>query len=108
MANWAIYKAKENLTAVSREAGIEVIFFDGRGGPTARGGGNAYLFYAALGKKIESNEIQMTVQGQTISSNYGVKPAAQHNLSLLLAAGLENNLYDRAERELTPRSKQPS
>ena len=101
MANWAIYKAKENLTAVSREAGIEVIFFDGRGGPTARGGGNAYLFYAALGKKIESNEIQMTVQGQTISSNYGVKPAAQHNLSLLLAAGLENNLYDRAERELT-------
>lgn len=100
MANWAIYKAKEDLTAVSREAGIEVIFFDGRGGPTARGGGNAYLFYAALGKKIESNEIQMTVQGQTISSNYGVKPAAQHNLSLLLAAGLENNLYDRPEREL--------
>lgn len=101
MANWAIYRAKEDLTAVSREAGIEVIFFDGRGGPTARGGGNAYLFYAALGKKIESNQIQMTVQGQTISSNYGVKPAAQHNLSLLLAAGLENNLYDRSERELT-------
>ena len=100
MANWAIYKAKEDLTAVSREAGIEVIFFDGRGGPTARGGGNAYLFYAALGKKIESNEIQMTVQGQTISSNYGIKPAAQNNLSLLLAAGLENNLYDRPEREL--------
>lgn len=100
MANWAIYRAKEDLTAVSREAGIEVIFFDGRGGPTARGGGNAYLFYAALGKKIESNQIQMTVQGQTISSNYGVKPAAQHNLSLLLAAGLENNLYDRPEREL--------
>lgn len=100
MANWAIYRAKEDLTAVSREEGIEVIFFDGRGGPTARGGGNAYLFYAALGKKIESNQIQMTVQGQTISSNYGVKPAAQHNLSLLLAAGLENNLYDRSEREL--------
>jgi phosphoenolpyruvate carboxylase len=100
MANWAIYKAKENLTVASREAGIEVIFFDGRGGPSARGGGNAYLFYAALGKKIESNEIQMTVQGQTISSNYGVKPAAKHNLSLLLSAGLENNLYDRAEREL--------
>lgn len=102
MANWAIYRAKEDLTAVSREAGIEVIFFDGRGGPTARGGGNAYLFYAALGKKIESNQIQMTVQGQTISSNYGILPAAQHNLSLLLAAGLENNLFDRPERELNP------
>lgn len=100
MANWAIYHAKEELTAVSRAAGIEVIFFDGRGGPTARGGGNTYLFYAALGKNIESNQIQMTVQGQTVSSHYGIKQAAQHNLSLLLAAGLENNLYERQEREL--------
>jgi phosphoenolpyruvate carboxylase len=100
MANWSIFRAKEDLTAVSRAAGIEVLFFDGRGGPPARGGGSAYLFYAALGKKIESNQIQMTVQGQTVSSHYGIKPAAQHNLSQLLAAGLENNLYDRREREL--------
>ena len=100
MANWAIYRAKEDLTAVSREAGIEVIFFDGRGGPTARGGGNTYLFYAALGKKIESNQIQLTVQGQTVSSHYGTEQAAQHNLSQLLVAGLENNLDDRSEREL--------
>ena len=100
MANWAIFRAKEDLTAVSREAGIEVVFFDGRGGPTARGGGNTYLFYAALGKRIESNQIQLTVQGQTISSHYGIEQAAQNNLGLLLAAGLENNLYDRPEREL--------
>jgi phosphoenolpyruvate carboxylase len=100
MANWAIFRAKEDLTQVSREAGIEVIFFDGRGGPTARGGGNTYLFYAALGKKIESNQIQMTVQGQTVSSHFGIEQAARLNLSQLLAAGLENNLYDRPEREL--------
>jgi len=37
MANWAIYKAKENLTTVSRQYGIKVIFFDGRGGPPTRG-----------------------------------------------------------------------
>jgi phosphoenolpyruvate carboxylase len=61
MANWAIYRAKEDLTRVSRESGVEVLFFDGRGGPPARGGGDTYLFYAALGKKIESNQIQMTV-----------------------------------------------
>lgn len=106
MANWAIFRAKEDLTAVSREAGIEVIFFDGRGGPTARGGGNTYLFYAALGKKIESNQIQLTVQGQTVSSHYGIEQAAHHNLSQLLAAGLENNLYDRTERELDEGQRQ--
>jgi len=105
MANWSIYRAKEDLTRISREAGIEVLFFDGRGGPTARGGGNTYLFYAALGRRIESNQIQMTVQGQTVSSHYGIKPAAQHNLSQLLAAGLENNLYDRPERELNDKQR---
>lgn len=100
MANWAIYSAKETITAVSREAGIEVMFFDGRGGPPARGGGDAYLFYAAHGKTIESNQIQLTVQGQTISSHYGIKAAASNNLGQLMTAGLENNLIDRADREL--------
>lgn len=100
MANWAIYSAKETITSVSRDAGVEVIFFDGRGGPPARGGGDTYLFYAAHGKSIESNQIQMTVQGQTISSHYGIKAAASHNLEQLMTAGLENNLIERADREL--------
>ena len=30
MANWSIYKAKDELTRVSREFGIIVVFFDGR------------------------------------------------------------------------------
>ncbi len=101
MANWAIYTAKEDLTAASREAGIEVAFFDGRGGPPARGGGNTYKFYSALGRKIESNEIQLTVQGQTISSYYGTRDAAKHNFRQLLSAGMENNLFEHPERELT-------
>ena len=41
MANWSIYKAKEDLTALSNRYGIYVAFFDGRGGPPARGGGTA-------------------------------------------------------------------
>ena len=101
-ANWSIFKSKEDITRVSREASVEVSFFDGRGGPPARGGGSTYQFYAALGKTIESNQIQLTVQGQTISSHYGTQNAAEHNLRQLLAAGLENNLYDRPERELDP------
>ena len=62
------------------------------GGPPARGGGDTYLFYAALGRTVESNQIQMTVQGQTISSHYGIKAAATHNLSQLLTAGVEIEL----------------
>lgn len=101
MANWAIYRAKEEMTEISRSNQVEVIFFDGRGGPPARGGGSSYKFYAALGKTIENSQIQLTVQGQTISSYYGTEAAAIHNLNQLLAAGLECNLFDRPERELT-------
>ncbi|MDX1490119.1 MAG: phosphoenolpyruvate carboxylase [Pseudohongiellaceae bacterium] len=106
MANWAIYSAKEDLTAISRRSGIEVIFFDGRGGPPARGGGDTYMFYAAMGRNIESSQIQMTVQGQTISTLYGIKAAANHNLSQLLTAGLENSLIERADRELADEQRE--
>jgi len=100
MANWSIYKAKEAITEVSRKNDIEVLFFDGRGGPPARGGGNTHLFYSAMGKTIESKQIQITVQGQTISSHYGIKEAAVHNLGHLLTAGIENNLYKRTASNL--------
>ncbi len=49
-ANWEIYKAKEVLTKLSEENGIKVVFFDGRGGPPARGGGKTHDFYASQGK----------------------------------------------------------
>ncbi|MDA3893673.1 MAG: phosphoenolpyruvate carboxylase [Salinivirgaceae bacterium] len=100
MANWSIYRAKEDITKVSRNNTIEVQFFDGRGGPPARGGGDAHKFYAAMGKEIESKQIQITVQGQTISSHYGIKEAAVHNLGHLLSAGIENNLFNRSATNL--------
>jgi len=63
MANFSIYRAKEELTRISRQYGIEVVFFDGRGGPPARGGGKTHKFYASLGRNIANREIQLTVQG---------------------------------------------
>ena len=94
MANWAIYKAKEKLTAISRKYGVTVIFFDGRGGPPARGGGKTHNFYASLGPTIEDEEVQLTVQGQTISSNFGTLESSQYNLEQLISAGISNTLSD--------------
>ncbi|MFN3759421.1 MAG: phosphoenolpyruvate carboxylase [Algoriphagus aquaeductus] len=99
-ANWSILEAKEELTRVSREHGIQVVFFDGRGGPVARGGGNLHNFYASLGEKVENSEIQVTIQGQTISSNYGKIVSCTYNFEQLLSAGLENHLYPDAEKNL--------
>ena len=92
MANFSIYRAKEELTRISRQYGIDVVFFDGRGGPPARGGGKTHKFYASLGRNIANREIQLTVQGQTVSSNFGTIDAAQFNIEQLLHAGLSNDL----------------
>ncbi|WP_457619061.1 phosphoenolpyruvate carboxylase [Lutibacter sp.] len=101
MANWSIFKAKENLTKVSRAHGIKVIFFDGRGGPPARGGGKTHQFYASLGPTIEDEEIQLTVQGQTISSNFGTLDAAQYNIEQLLSSGISNELFSNDSNIMT-------
>ncbi len=101
MANWGIYKAKETLTRVSKEFGIDVLFFDGRGGPPARGGGKTHKFYASLGKNISGKEIQVTVQGQTVSSSFGTVDAAQFNMEQLLHAGVTNELFSSLEKTFT-------
>ncbi len=93
MANWSIYKAKEQLTALSKQYNIDVVFFDGRGGPPARGGGKTHKFYASLGNKISNQEIQLTIQGQTVSSNFGTVDRAQFNLEQSINAGISNALF---------------
>jgi phosphoenolpyruvate carboxylase len=101
MANWAIYKTKEELTKLSKKYNIEVVFFDGRGGPPSRGGGNTNNFYRSLGKKIAAREIQLTVQGQTISSNFGNLDAAGYNLEQLFTSGLFNKFMQDDKNTLS-------
>lgn len=102
MANWSIYKAKEALTALSRQYGVEVLFFDGRGGPPARGGGKTHKFYSSMGQNISNEEIQITIQGQTVSSNFGTVDSAQFNMEQLLHAGMYDDIRAARSKTLTP------
>ncbi|MEO5787853.1 phosphoenolpyruvate carboxylase [Gelidibacter sp.] len=101
MANWAIFKAKERLTEISRKYDVTAIFFDGRGGPPARGGGKTHNFYASLGPTIESKEVQLTIQGQTISSNFGTLDSSQYNLEQLISSGVYNKMSN-TDLRMTP------
>lgn len=103
-ANWSIFRAKEALTTISRKYGIDVIFFDGRGGPPARGGGNTHDFYASLGDTIEQKEVQITIQGQTINSNFGRPASCKFNIEQLLSAGLQGSLIEK-KHQLTDEDK---
>jgi len=80
---------------VSRKYDVTVIFFDGRGGPPARGGGKTHQFYASLGPTIEDKEVQLTIQGQTISSNFGTLDSSQYNLEQLISSGIYNRMNEK-------------
>ncbi len=92
MANWSIYKAKVELTAMSRKYDIDLAFFDGRGGPPARGGGKTHRFYASMGHEIANDYLQLTIQGQTISTQYGSIDSARFNIEQLINAGIVSAL----------------
>ncbi|MCG8375947.1 MAG: phosphoenolpyruvate carboxylase, partial [Chlorobiales bacterium] len=101
-ANWSIYKAKEMLSEVSAKFGIDIVFFDGRGGPAARGGGKTHEFYASNSYLISTNEIQTTIQGQTVSSNFGTKISATYNIEQLLSARIKNELNPDYHADFKP------
>lgn len=103
MANWSIYRAKDELTKLAREFGINVIFFDGRGGPPARGGGKTHKFYSSMGENIANQAIELTIQGQTVSSNFGTIPSAQYNIEQLVHAGVSPNLFNPKPETFTPK-----
>lgn len=114
-ANWMIYRARERLTAVASEYGVRVVFFEGRGGPPARGGGKTHQFYRGMSPDSGREQIHLTIQGQTISSNFGTPDAARYNLEQLVTAVLENLLLgdegsamDDATRDLIERISESS
>ena len=103
-ANWSIFQTKEKLSSICNKYGIKAIFFDGRGGPPARGGGKTHRFYAAQSRAISNHEIQLTVQGQTITSKYGTREQFIHNCEQLLTAGLSKNFIGKGN-EISPESR---
>jgi phosphoenolpyruvate carboxylase len=55
-----------------------------------------------MGKNISTDSIQLTVQGQTVSSNFGISSAAQFNIEQLLNAGIVNELFSENDKSLQP------
>ncbi|SFH13491.1 phosphoenolpyruvate carboxylase [Pedobacter insulae] len=95
MANWSIFKAKVGLTQTAEKQNIQLAFFDGRGGPPSRGGGKTHRFYASMGKEIANKNIQLTIQGQTISSQYGSIDSAEFNIEQLINAGIATGMKEK-------------
>ncbi|MBB2150199.1 phosphoenolpyruvate carboxylase [Pedobacter gandavensis] len=105
MANWSIFNAKVALTTTADKHNIQLAFFDGRGGPPSRGGGKTHRFYASMGKEIANKNIQLTVQGQSISSQYGSIDSAEFNMEQLINAGISAGMKEKHNILLDPLHK---
>jgi phosphoenolpyruvate carboxylase len=87
---WSIKETKERLIELGKKYGIEIIFFDGRGGPASRGGGSTHDYYR--GANIYARQIELTIQGQSVGTYFGSPPLAMYNYEQYLSAAVENML----------------
>jgi phosphoenolpyruvate carboxylase len=54
-----------------------------------------------MGETIQSDDIQLTIQGQTISSNFGTLDSSQYNLEQLLSSGIASQILNPGKNNLS-------
>ena len=69
-ANWALYRAQEEIAAVALVQKVRLTLFHGRGGSIARGGGPAAKAILAQPIGLRDGGIRITEQGEVLSTRY--------------------------------------
>jgi phosphoenolpyruvate carboxylase len=87
-AQWAIYRAQEELAEVASAHGVELTIFHGRGGSTGRGGGPTHAAIVSQPAGHPPGRLKLTEQGETVSFKYGLEGLARVNLEAALAGTL--------------------
>lgn len=103
-ATWSLYRTQSDLADLSKERGVRLRLFHGRGGTVGRGGGRANNAIRAQPPGSFGGQIRFTEQGEVISFRYSLKPIAHRHLeqivsaALLAFAGSESTEPDPQER----------
>ncbi len=96
-ANWAQYRAQEQLTATAKDHGVKLTLFHGRGGSISRGGAPTQQALFSQPPGSISGSIRVTEQGEMIRFKFGLEQIAQQNLEIYAAATLEATLLPPPE-----------
>lgn len=87
-ANWSLYQAQERIAKVTRDHGIALTIFHGRGGTIARGGGPANRAIRAQPPGSINGRFRLTEQGEIIAARYSNKELAHRHLEQIVHAVL--------------------
>jgi phosphoenolpyruvate carboxylase len=87
-ANWALQSAMQEIAQVSKETGVPIRLFHGRGGTVGRGGGRASQAILSQPQGAFSGQIRFTEQGEVISFRYSLPAIAHRHLEQIVSACL--------------------
>jgi phosphoenolpyruvate carboxylase len=104
-ANWALFRAQDDLARVAAKHGIRLGLFHGKGGSIDRGGGISYRTVQAQPNSAPGGRLRITEQGEVVSFKYSNPVIAERNLEQLVASVLGANLFHpaRIRRERSAR-----
>ncbi|KAJ6793695.1 phosphoenolpyruvate carboxylase 2 [Iris pallida] len=92
-AAWQLYKAQEELIKVSKEYGVKLNMFHGRGGTVGRGGGPTHLAILSQPPDTIHGSLRVTVQGEVIEQSFGEEHLCFRTLQRFIAATLEHGMH---------------
>jgi phosphoenolpyruvate carboxylase len=87
-AAWMLHQAQAALVEASRDHGVELTLFHGRGGAIGRGGGPANRAIVGGAPGSVDGRLKLTEQGEVIFANYGDPAIAKRHLEQLTGAVL--------------------
>jgi len=85
-SQWALHRAQDALSKMTKAQGAKPVFFHGRGGTVGRGAGPTHWFMEALAEGSLAGRMRMTEQGETIAQKYAHLSSAVFNIELLTAS----------------------
>ena len=93
---WELYKAQESLVALSKEHGVGLTLFHGRGGSVGRGGGPNYLAIQSQPAGTLDGGLRVTIQGEVIEQYFGMTSVTEQSVERYLTATLSSTIKQPA------------
>jgi phosphoenolpyruvate carboxylase len=84
-STWELYKTSRELGRVTRDEGLRLQLFHGRGGAVGRGGGSSFEAILAQPGGTVNGRMRLTEQGEVVANKYADPELARQSLETLTA-----------------------